>query len=309
MSLSVTSTNQTTPATTTGGPTSTGHGNAAAFASSLTTAVASVQQQVTQAQAQWQQQATPFNVSGLGNTVSGLTTLLAQFSQALQQLPGGRASAGAPAAETKRVSPQAAVATNTGAVAAGAVANSGPATPSQPAASQPAASQASNTELWVRAALNQAVAQSKANGYNPETSHAVNTLRGYFSDDAQARGNAIRSISPTLLGAGGAYETNDSGVHAIAGGAPQGLDTSTPTFKTTWNKNWNRPSLHDMVNSTLGWSGAANAVNFADPANRDAGLNRKLSDAEIRTFQAGGVPADLQALIDQYRGRTTAAPG
>lgn len=308
MSLSVTSTNQITPATALGGPTAAGHGNVAAFASSLTTAVASVQQQVTQAQAQWQQQATPFDVSDLGNAVSGLTALLAQFSQALQQLPGGGAPAGAPAAETKRVLPQAAVATNTGAVA-GAVANSGPATPSQPSASQPAASQTSNTELWVRAALNQAVAQSKANGYNPETSHAVNTLRGYFSDDAQARGNAIRSISPTLLGAGGAYETNDAGVHAIAGGAPQGLDTSMPTFKTTWDQNWNRPSLYDMVNSTMGWSGAASAVNFADPANRDAVLNRKLSDAEVHAFQAGAMPADLQALIDQYRSRTTAAPG
>ena len=82
-----------------------------------------------------------------------------------------------------------------------------------------------------------------------------------------------------------------------------------PTFKTPWDKDWNRPSLYDMVNSTMGWSGAANAFNFADPANRDAVLNRKLSDAEIHAFQAGSVPTDMQALIDQYRSRTTAAAG
>ena len=64
-----------------------------------------------------------------------------------------------------------------------------------------------------------------------------------------------------------------------------------------------------ILNSTMGWSGAANAFNFADPANRDAVLNRKLSDNEIRAFQAGSVPTDMQALIDQYRSRTTAAAG
>lgn len=303
MSLSISSTHQTTPAPAMGSTTLAGQGNVTAFASSLASAVANVQQQVTQAQAQWQQQATQFDVSGLGNAVSGLTALLGQFNQALQQLSGGGAPASAPAVATERVAPQAAVATHTGAVA-GTVATSGLATQSQPGASQ-----ASNTELWVRAALNQAVAQSRANGYDPETSHAVNTLRGYFSGDAQARSNAIHSISHTLLGAGGAYETSDFGVHAIAGSAPEGLDTSMPTFKTPWDKDWNRPSLYDMVNSTMGWSGAANAFNFADPANRDAVLNRKLSDAEIHAFQAGSVPTDMQALIDQYRSRTTAAAG
>lgn len=305
MSLSISSTHQTTPAPAMGSTTLAGQGNVTAFASSLASAVANVQQQVTQAQAQWQQQATQFDVSSLGNAVSGLTALLGQFNQALQQLSVGAAPATALAAAAERVAPQAAVATNTntGAVA-GTVAAGGLATQSQPVASQ-----ASNTELWVRAALNQAMAQSRANGYDPETSHSVNTLRGYFSGDAQARGNAIHSISSTLLSAGGAYETSDYGVHAIAGGAPEGLDTSMPTFKTPWDKDWNRPSLYDMVNSTMGWSGAANAFNFADPANRDAVLNRKLSDAEIHAFQAGSVPTDMQALIDQYRSRTTAAAG
>ena len=197
MSLSISSTHQTTPAPAMGSTTLAGQGNVTAFASSLASAVANVQQQVTQAQAQWQQQATQFDVSSLGNAVSGLTALLGQFNQALQQLSVGAPPATAPAAAAERVAPQAAVATDTGAVA-GTVAASGQATQNQPVASQ-----ASNTELWVRAALNKTIAQAKSNGYDPETSHAVNTLRGYFSGDAQARGNAIHSISSTLLGAGG----------------------------------------------------------------------------------------------------------
>jgi hypothetical protein len=284
MSLSVSSTNQTTPVPITGGTALAGQGNVTAFANSLASAVANVQQQVTQAQAQWQQQATQFDVSSLGNAVSGLTALLGQFNQALQQLSVGAPPATAPAAAAERVAPQAAVAT------------SGQATQNQPVASQ-----ASNTELWVRAALNKTIAQAKSNGYDPETLYSVNTLRGYFSGDAQARSNAIHSISHTVLNAGGAYETNDFGVHAIAGAAPEGLDTSMPTFKTAWDKDWNRPSLYDMINSTMGWPGSANAVNFADPANRDAVLNRKLSDAEVQLFQSGNVPPELKALITQYR--------
>lgn len=288
MSLNVSSTNQTTPVPITGGTALAGQGNAAAFAGSLASAVASVQQQVTQAQAQWQQQGTQFDVSSLGNAVSGLTALLGQFNQALQQLSVGAAPATAPAAAAERVAPQAAVATNTGAVA-GTVAASGLATQSQPVASQ-----VSNTELWVRAALNKTIAQAKSNGYDPETLYSVNTLRGYFSGDAQARSNAIHSISHTVLN---------------AGGAPEGLDTSMPTFKTPWDKDWNRPSLYDMINSSMGWPGSANAVNFADPANRDAVLNRKLSDAEVSAFQSGSVPSDMRALIEQYRSRTTAVAG
>jgi hypothetical protein len=88
MSLSVSSTNQTTPVPITGGTALAGQGNVTAFANSLASAVANVQQQVTQAQAQWQQQATQFDVSSLGNAVSGLTALLGQFNQALQQLSG-----------------------------------------------------------------------------------------------------------------------------------------------------------------------------------------------------------------------------
>lgn len=78
------------------------------------------------------------------------------------------------------------------------------------------------------AALNKTIAQAKSNGYDPKTLYSVNTLRGYFSGDAQARSNAIHSISHTVLNAGGAYETSDFGVHAIAGAAPEGLDTSMP---------------------------------------------------------------------------------
>lgn len=105
--------------------------------------MASVQQQVAQAQAQWQRQATQFDVSSLGNAVSGLTALLGQFNQALQQLSVGAAPATAPGAAAERVAPQAAVATNTN---TGAVAGTVAAAVWPPKASRLQA--ASNTELW-----------------------------------------------------------------------------------------------------------------------------------------------------------------
>lgn len=288
MSLSVTSTYTSAVDSSVASASVAGQGQVAAFAQSLASAVASVQQQVSQVQAQWQQQqASQLDASGLGNTVSGLTTLLGQFSQALQQLSWGVQFASTPAV-TERVAPQSIT----------AVANDAALQQSQAQANQ---SQASNTELWVRAALNQAIAQAKVNGRDPEVLDGVNTLRGYFSGDAQARSTAIHSIPTSLLSAGGAYETNDFGVQAVAGKPPEGLDTSMPTFKTAWDKDWNRPSLYDMVNSTMGWSGAANAINFADPANRDAALSRKLSDAEVQLFQAGTLTPELQALVAQYR--------
>lgn len=165
------------------------------------------------------------------------------------------------------------------------------------------------TDKWMTAALNKAISQAQANGYDPEKSHAVNTLRGYFSGDAQARSSAIHSLDSTMLTAGGAYETFDYGVHTIAGAPPEGMDTNMPSFKTAYDKDWNRPSLYDMINSSLGWQGetpgsSAQHINFADPANRDAALNRKLSDAEIAAFQAGQLPAELQVQVARYRNAT-----
>lgn len=171
--------------------------------------------------------------------------------------------------------------------------------------------QANNpTDKWVAAALNKSIAQAEANGYDPEKSHAVNTLRGYFSGDAQARSNAIHSLSSAMLEAGGAYETFDYGVHTIAGKAPpDSMNTTMPSFKTAFDKDWNRPSLYDMINSSLGWPGdvpgaSGKPVNFADPSLRDDALNRKLSDAEITAFQTGQLTPELQALVHQYRSAT-----
>jgi len=166
------------------------------------------------------------------------------------------------------------------------------------------------TEKWVLAALNKSIAQARANGYDPEKSHAVNTLRGYFSSDAQAKSHAIHSIDRTMLAANGAYETFDDGVHTIAGAPPEGMDTSMPTFKTTFDKDWSRPSLYDMINSSLGWPGEVpgarnKPVNFADPSNRDGALNRKLNDVEIEAFQTGRLTPELQSLVDRYRSATT----
>ena len=170
--------------------------------------------------------------------------------------------------------------------------------------------QSSNpTEKWVVAALNKSIAQAQANGYDPEKSYSVNTLRGYFSGDAQARSNAIHSLDSAMLAAGGAYETFDYGVHAIVGALPEGMDTTMPTFQTAFDKDWNRPSLYDMINSSLGWPGDVpgsngRQVNFADPSNRDGVLNRKLSDAEVAAFQSGQLTPELQILVHRYRSAT-----
>lgn len=156
------------------------------------------------------------------------------------------------------------------------------------------------TDQWIVAALNKAIEQSVANGYDPEKSHAVNTLRGYFSGDAQARSRAIQSLDDNMLKAGGAYETFDYGLHTVAGAPPVGMNTTMPTFKSAYDKDWDRPSLYDMINSSLGWAEKTNS--FADPASRDAALNRKLSDAEIMAFQNGSLTPELQALVTRYRG-------
>ena len=103
-----------------------------------------------------------------------------------------------------------------------------------------------------------------------------------------------------MLQAGGAYETFDYGQHIIAGAPPVGMDTNMPTFKSAYDKEWDRPSLYDMINSSMGWNEKANL--YADPASRDAALNRKLSDEEIKAFQAGALTPELQALVGKYRG-------
>ena len=156
------------------------------------------------------------------------------------------------------------------------------------------------TDQWVIAALNRAIGQNVANGYDPEKSHAVNTLRGYFSGDAQAKSAAIHSIDSSFLKAGNAYETYDYGLHTIAGAAPEGMNTTMPAFKSDYDKDWNRPSLYDQINSSLGWTAASNQ--YSDPASRDAALNRKLSDSEIMAFQSGSLTPELQALVNKYRG-------
>lgn len=190
---------------------------------------------------------------------------------------------------------------STTAVASPALAFGSAAAFAAPAALPIAVASKNNTEQWILAGLNKAIAQCKINGYDPEQSAAVTTLRGYFSGDAQARSSAIHSLDPNLLAQGGAYETFDFGVHAIAGGPPAGLDTTMPTFKTAFDKDWNRPSLYDQINQSLGWPDGPKQINYADPANRDAVLDRKLSDAEVQAFQSGALTPELQALVQRYR--------
>ncbi len=160
--------------------------------------------------------------------------------------------------------------------------------------------QSNSTDQWVIAALNKAIEQNVANGCDPEKSYAVNTLRGYFSGDAQARSRAIHSLDSDMLKAGGAYETTDYGLHIIAGAPPEDVNTTMPTFKSAYDKDWERPSLYDMINSAVGWPEKANS--YGDPASRDATLNRKLSDAEIRAFQTGELTPELLTSVAKYRG-------
>ena len=256
----------------------------------------------------------PADKAVLESAVNSLNALLGQFTQALQLLasepsPASESAGRADASASASASPTSVTEALKAALAAGAGAADKDSASLKPSA--PAVAQATNpTEQWVLAALNRSIAQAEANGYDPEKSHSVNTLRGYFSGDAQAKGNAIRSLDRSMLAAGGAYETFDYGVHTIAGAAPKGMDTSMPDFKTAFDKDWNRPSLYDQINSSLGWPGgvsgtSATPVNFADPANRDAVLNRKLSDAEVAAFQSGQLTPELQAQVNQYRSATT----
>lgn len=284
-----------------------------AFSGSLSQAVDAMQHVVQEVRGSLSSGQVPADKTALESAVNGLNALLGQFTQALQLVaseqspasePVGSAGAGAGASSASVTDAlKAALAAGAGAANKDSVALK----PSAPAA---AAAQAANpTEQWVLAALNRSIAQAEVNGYDPEKSHSVNTLRGYFSGDAQAKSNAIHSLDRSMLAAGGAYETFDYGVHTIAGAAPKGMDTSMPDFKTAFDKDWNRPSLYDQINSSLGWpggvtSGSGTPVNFADPANRDAVLNRKLSDAEVAAFQSGQLTPELQAQVSQYRSAT-----
>jgi hypothetical protein len=160
--------------------------------------------------------------------------------------------------------------------------------------------QASSTNA-VNYALQQAIAASQRNGYDPESSWQVNTLRGYFSDDPQAKANALleaERYAQQLIP--GAYRTADYGHAGIAGFNQQ---FETPTFKSAYNQQWNTPTLYDMINSTIGWSAQNN--NYADPSKRTAELNRKLTDDEIRAFQSGRLTPALQSVVSQYRGGTS----
>jgi hypothetical protein len=147
----------------------------------------------------------------------------------------------------------------------------------------------------VNTALQQAIAQARANGYDPEKSWQVNTLRGYFSDNPQARAEAMQQAAGML----GANLTADYGHLGVRG--YEGQTTTTPTFTGAWNPNWNVPTLYDMINSTYGWNGSE-AANYADPSKRTAELNRKLTDAEIKSFQDGKLTPELERVVSQIRG-------
>lgn len=159
-----------------------------------------------------------------------------------------------------------------------------------------------STANAVNLALQKAIDAQVRNGYDPESSNIVQTLRGFFSDNSQLRANAIDQAGFYLGSKGQTADYGYLGIHGY-----ENLDTQTPTFKTAFNKDWQTPTLYDMINSSMGWHPDNN--NYGDPKNRDAGLNRKLTDDEIRAFQSGVLPASLQAEVGKYRGGTTGGSG
>lgn len=273
-------------------------GTASSFTDSLALALDAVTQSVQSARVQLSMDQPQQDALAMQATAQALSALASQFKQALERLTDTTKPVDA-ASQTGMQ--------NTQAMASSALAQASALAHNTAVPEVANQRQVSTTEQWVRVALNRSIAQSQANGYDPEKSHMVNTLRGYFSGDAQARSNAIHSIDRAMLEAGGAYETNDGGTHAIAGNPPKDGDISMPTFKTAYDKDWSRPSLYDQINSSLGWESGTEGevgkpVNFADPANRDAILNRKLTDDEVAAFQSGNLSANLKALVEQYRG-------
>ena len=282
-------------------------GTASSFTDSLAHALDVVTQSVQSAHVQLSTDQPQQDAVAMQTAAQTLSALALQFKQALERLTDAAKPVDA-ASQTGEVQGSQSVGVQSAkTMASSALAEASALTQNTAVQDDAIQGQVPTTEQWVRVALNRSIAHSKANGYDPEKSHMVNTLRGYFSGDAQARSNAIHSIDRAMLEAGGAYETNDGGTHAIAGKPPKDGDVSMPIFKTAYDKDWSRPSLYDQINSSLGWESgtegeAGKPVNFADPANRDAVLNRKLTDEEVAAFQSGHLSANLKALVDQYRG-------
>lgn len=106
----------------------------------------------------------------------------------------------------------------------------------------------------VNTALQQAIAQARANGYDPEKSWRVNTLRGYFSDNPQARAEAMQQAAGML----GANLTADYGHLGVRG--YEGQTTTTPTFTGAWNPNWQQASQTSQAGAGGTASGGAPAV-------------------------------------------------
>ena len=106
----------------------------------------------------------------------------------------------------------------------------------------------------VNTALQQAIAQARANGYDPEKSWQVNTLRGYFSDNPQARAEAMQQAAGML----GANLTADYGHLGVRG--YEGQTTTTPTFTGAWNPNWQQASQTSQAGAGGTASGSAPTV-------------------------------------------------
>ena len=126
-----------------------------------------------------------------------------------------------------------------------------------------------STANAVNYALTRAIETQRVNGYDPEKSHAVQTLRGYYSDDPALRSAAVREAVYYVKQADpDAYETGDYGHHAIVG---FDQTVAAPTFQTAFDKDWNRSVVSQYSGGGASGGGATGGAQLGGGSGATAG--------------------------------------